>query len=122
MFSALLFGHGGQMLTEDERDVAFNGAEGLAALRLLDRMVKEGQMPNYAGTADLQAFAAGRQAPVSQCFKKIGAPWPVVGSQPVGRARYCPRRFDWSVCLAKWPAAHQKYFLPPAGRNAHPQR
>jgi len=60
MFSALLFGHGGQMLTEDERDVAFNGAEGLASLRLLDRMVKEGQMPNYAGTADLQAFAAGR--------------------------------------------------------------
>ncbi|QYU67564.1 extracellular solute-binding protein [Leptolyngbya sp. 15MV] len=60
MFSALLFGHGGQMLTEDERDVAFNGPEGLAALRLLDRMVKEGGMPNYAGSADLQAFAAGR--------------------------------------------------------------
>jgi multiple sugar transport system substrate-binding protein len=60
MFSALLFGHGGQMLTEDEKDVAFNGPEGLASLRLLDRMVKEGGMPNYAGTADLQAFAAGR--------------------------------------------------------------
>jgi multiple sugar transport system substrate-binding protein len=60
MFSALLYGFGGRMLTEDERDVAFNGAEGLAALRLLDRMVKEGGMPNYAGTADLQAFAAGK--------------------------------------------------------------
>ena len=60
MFSALLFGHGGTMLTADERDVAFNGPEGLAALRLLDRMVKEGGMPNYAGTADLQAFAAGK--------------------------------------------------------------
>ncbi|MDP2084009.1 MAG: ABC transporter substrate-binding protein [Gemmobacter sp.] len=60
MFSALLYGHGGRMLTEDESDVAFNGPEGLAALTLLDRFVKEGGMPNYAGTADLQAFAAGQ--------------------------------------------------------------
>jgi multiple sugar transport system substrate-binding protein len=60
MFSALLYGHGGRMLNEAETDVAFNGPEGLAALRLFDRMVKEGGMPNYAGTADLQAFAAGK--------------------------------------------------------------
>jgi multiple sugar transport system substrate-binding protein len=60
MFSALLFGHGGRMLTEDERDVAFNGPEGLGALRLLDRMVKEGGMPNLARDAAQQAFAAGR--------------------------------------------------------------
>ncbi len=32
MFSALLFGFGGRMLTEDERDVAFAGPEGLASL------------------------------------------------------------------------------------------
>lgn len=60
MFSALLYGHGGRMLNEQETDVAFTGPEGLAALRLLDRMVKEGGMPNYAGTADLQAFSAGK--------------------------------------------------------------
>ncbi len=60
MFSSLLYGHGGRMLNEAETDVAFNGPEGLAALKLLDRMVKEGGMPNYAGTADLQAFAAGK--------------------------------------------------------------
>lgn len=60
MFSALLYGYGGRMLNDAETDVAFNGPEGLAALRLLDRMVKEGGMPNYAGTADLQAFAAGK--------------------------------------------------------------
>lgn len=62
MFSALLYGHGGRMLNEAETDVAFNGPEGLASLRLLDRMVREGGMPNYAGTADLQAFAAGKLA------------------------------------------------------------
>lgn len=65
MFSALLFGYGGKMLTDDEKDVAFNGPEGLAAVKLLDRMVKEGGMPNLTGssstaTQDLQAFAAGK--------------------------------------------------------------
>jgi multiple sugar transport system substrate-binding protein len=60
MFSALVFGFGGRMLNASESDVGFAGPEGLNALRLLDRMVKEGGMPNYAGTADLQAFAAGK--------------------------------------------------------------
>jgi len=60
MFSALVFGFGGRMLNADESDVGFAGTEGLSALRLLDRFVREGGMPNYAGTADLQAFAAGR--------------------------------------------------------------
>lgn len=62
MFSALLYGHGGRMLTPDETRVAFDGPEGLAAIKLLDRMVKEGGMPNFGttGTADLQAFAAGK--------------------------------------------------------------
>jgi multiple sugar transport system substrate-binding protein len=60
MFSALLFGHGGRMLSEDERDIAFAGPEGLAALRLLDSMVKIGGMPNLSREASQQAFAAGR--------------------------------------------------------------
>ncbi len=60
MFSALLFGHGGRMLTPDERDVAFAGAEGLGALTLLDRMVKDGGMANLSRDAAQQAFAAGR--------------------------------------------------------------
>lgn len=60
MFSALLFGHGGRMLSEDERDIAFAGPEGLASLRLLDSMVKVGGMPNLTREAAQQAFAAGR--------------------------------------------------------------
>jgi multiple sugar transport system substrate-binding protein len=60
MFSALLFSHGGRMLTEDERDVGFAGPEGLASLRLLQRMVTEGGMPNLNSTTALQAFAAGK--------------------------------------------------------------
>jgi multiple sugar transport system substrate-binding protein len=60
MFSALLFSHGGRMLSEDEREVAFNGPEGLAALRLLDRFMKQGGMAALSTEAAFQAFAAGR--------------------------------------------------------------
>jgi multiple sugar transport system substrate-binding protein len=60
MFSALLFGHGGRMLSEDEREVLVNGPEGLAAMRLLERFVREARMPLLTGDAATQAFAAGR--------------------------------------------------------------
>ncbi|MBP0445299.1 ABC transporter substrate-binding protein [Roseomonas sp. SSH11] len=66
MFSSLLFGHGGRMLTEDERDVGFAGPEGLGALRLLDRMVKEGGMPNLSAAAARQAFTAGKLGMIFQ--------------------------------------------------------
>ena len=59
MFSALLFGAGGRMLSEDEKQVAFSGAEGEAAFKLLDRMIKEGGLPVFTKEAGEQAFAAG---------------------------------------------------------------
>jgi multiple sugar transport system substrate-binding protein len=60
MFQALVLGHGGRMMTEDESDIAFDGPAGLAALTLLDRMIKEGGMPNLGMTGSQQAFVAGR--------------------------------------------------------------
>jgi multiple sugar transport system substrate-binding protein len=59
MFSALLFGQGGTMLSADEKKVAFDGPEGLGAVRLIDRMVKEGKMPAFTSDAAQQAFTAG---------------------------------------------------------------
>ena len=70
MFSALLFGAGGQMLSDDEKQVAFNGAEGEAAFKLLDRMVKEGGLPVLTKEAGEQAFAAGN---VGFSFQTTGA-------------------------------------------------
>ena len=120
MFSALLFGHGGKMLTDDERDVAFNGPEGLAALRLLDRMVKEGGMPNYAGTADLQAFAARKlgmmfrtTAQVRQVSASVGRNFelrtmllpvidPVKGRLPTGGAGVMVTTKDPAKQAAAW--------------------
>jgi len=117
MFSALLFGFGGRMLTEDERDVAFAGPEGLNALKLLDRMVKEGGMPNLTRDAAQQAFAAGRMgmtfwttAAVRGTIQQVGrnfelrtGPMPIIdatrGRLPTGGAA--------GMLIAKDPAKRQ---------------
>jgi len=71
MFSALLYGYGGRMLSADEKTVAF-GPEGLAALTLLDRMVKEGRMPPLTTDAAFQAFYAGKLGIVMGTTAYIG--------------------------------------------------
>jgi multiple sugar transport system substrate-binding protein len=48
------------MLADDEKTVAFDGPEGLTALKLIDRMVKEGKMPAMTSDAEIQGFAAGK--------------------------------------------------------------
>ncbi|HEY0121285.1 MAG TPA: ABC transporter substrate-binding protein [Rhizobium sp.] len=60
MFSALLFGAGGKMLSDDETKVAFNGPEGQKAVEMIERFVKEGGMPVFTKAAGEQAFAAGK--------------------------------------------------------------
>jgi multiple sugar transport system substrate-binding protein len=45
MFQALIFSKGGEMTSPDEKKVAFAGERGRWAMRLFDRMVKEGGMP-----------------------------------------------------------------------------
>ncbi|EFH11863.1 ABC transporter substrate-binding protein [Pseudoroseomonas cervicalis] len=80
MFSALLFGHGGRMLSADERDVGFAGPEGLGALRLLDRMVKEGGMPNLTAPAARQAFAAGKLGMIFQTTAQVRGALASVGT------------------------------------------
>lgn len=59
MFSALLFGNCGNMLNEDESDVAFTAPEGVEALELLERMVTEANMPVFTSDAGQQAFLSG---------------------------------------------------------------
>ena len=71
MFSALLYGYGGQMLTADEKQVAFGDA-GLRALTLLDRMVKEGKMPPLTTDAAFQAFYAGKLGMIMGTTAYIG--------------------------------------------------
>ncbi|WP_117190167.1 ABC transporter substrate-binding protein [Rhizobium terrae] len=70
MFSALLFGAGGQMLSADEKSVAFAGPEGEKAVNVLDQMVKKGGLPIFTAAAGEQAFFAGK---VGIEFKTTGA-------------------------------------------------
>jgi multiple sugar transport system substrate-binding protein len=60
MYSALLMGHGGRLMSKDETEVAFGGEEGLASLKLIDQMVRQAGMPNLTQEAAGQAFAAGK--------------------------------------------------------------
>lgn len=60
MYSALLFGNGGTMLSPDEKKVAFDSPEGLVALKLIDRMVKDGKMSAMTSDAAVQGFTAGK--------------------------------------------------------------
>ena len=112
MFSALLYGYGGKMLSDDEKTVAF-GDPGLAALKLLDRMVKEGRMPPLTTDAAFQAFYAGKlgmvmgtTAYIGQFQRSIGpgvelrtARMPVI--MPVGKL---PTGGNAVVMLTKDPA------------------
>jgi len=70
MFSALLFGAGGTMLSEDESEVTFNGPEGHKAMQVVDRLVTEAGMPVFTKQAGEQAFVAGK---VGFAFQTTGA-------------------------------------------------
>ena len=60
MWQSLISSQGGEMLTPDEKKVAFGGPEGKRAMALLSRFVREAGMPNVPSNAALQMFAAGK--------------------------------------------------------------
>jgi multiple sugar transport system substrate-binding protein len=90
MFSALLFGHGGRMLNDNETDVAFAGPEGLASLKLLQRMVKQAGMPNLTAVAARQAFAAGKLGMIFQTTALVRGTAAAVGNNFVLRTTGMP--------------------------------
>ena len=59
-WSALLYGHGGQYMSGDERRFMMDTPQGLAAMRLYQRILREGRIPNLNTPAAQQAFGAGR--------------------------------------------------------------
>lgn len=60
MWQALVYSHGGAMLTPDEKKVAFNDANGQRAMAVMERLIKEAKMPDLAHEAARQAFFAGK--------------------------------------------------------------
>lgn len=58
-FQSLLGSHGGRPMTEDESDITFDQAPGIAAATLYRRFVAEGGMESYADNEARQAYPAG---------------------------------------------------------------
>ncbi|MGL3210514.1 extracellular solute-binding protein [Bradyrhizobium sp. BR 1433] len=57
-FQTLVGAFGGRMMSEDEKQIAFDGPAGLQALQLLQRLAREGQ-PAFNTEQARQAFRAG---------------------------------------------------------------
>jgi multiple sugar transport system substrate-binding protein len=60
MWQALVFSYGGQMMSNDEKTIAFDREPGKKAIELLGRMVREGGMPDLTPEASRAAFFSGK--------------------------------------------------------------
>ena len=60
MWQALVFSHGGTMMSADEKTVAFDKEPGKKSIELLGRMVKDIGMPNLTPEASRAAFFGGK--------------------------------------------------------------
>jgi multiple sugar transport system substrate-binding protein len=94
MWQALVFSHGGTMLTADEKKVAFDGPAGQRAIGVLARLVNEANMPNSTFAAEAPNFIAGRlgmlsdsSAQISRFNREVGSAFPVkVAKFPISAA------------------------------------
>jgi multiple sugar transport system substrate-binding protein len=59
MFQNLIFNQGGELMTADQKDIAFDGPEGKAAVTLFKRFFTEGGQKAIESRAARQQFAAG---------------------------------------------------------------
>lgn len=80
MWQALVFAEGGTMLTADEREAAFGGAEGQRAIQTLSAMVKEGTMRDVSQPTTLQDFVSGTLGIWSHSTSRLGGVTKQVGS------------------------------------------
>ncbi len=60
MWQAMVFSHGGSLMSEDEKTVAFDKEAGQKGIALLGRMVREVGMPDLTPEASRAAFFAGK--------------------------------------------------------------
>jgi multiple sugar transport system substrate-binding protein len=93
LWQALLFTHGGSLLTQDGRKAAFNSPEGLATVNLLRDFTARAKMPNFTREQARQDFTAGllamqfsSSAELTLVTKQIGSKFELrTGPFPVPR-------------------------------------
>ncbi|MCC7017312.1 MAG: ABC transporter substrate-binding protein [Rhodospirillales bacterium] len=104
MWQALVFSHGGTMLTPDEKKVAFDDTKGQAAMRDLGAMLREGGMRDLSTVVARQNFIAGTQGIWSHSTSYLGSVTKQIGG-----------RFQFKTAPFPVPAADGRL---PAGGNA----
>ncbi|WPB85998.1 extracellular solute-binding protein [Sediminicoccus rosea] len=84
-WQALVFSHGGTMLSADERQVAMGNEQGQRAIAALRMLVDEGRMPDMRPNAAIADFFAGRlgismqsTAQLGRYNREIGGRFPLV--------------------------------------------
>ncbi len=130
MWQALVFSNGGQMMSTDEKTVAFDQEPGKRAINLLGRMVHEAGMPDLTPEASRAAFFAGKLGiwtestsllnvadnGVAGKFKWRTAPFPVPGPNaklPTGGASAMMFATDPARQQAAWK--YMKFITGPVG-------
>lgn len=81
LWQALVFSHGGTMLTEDEKKVAFDGKAGVEAIGRLHDMVTKTNMPNITRPESRQSFAAGSIGLHITSTSQLGAVTRMIGDK-----------------------------------------
>jgi len=105
MWQALVFSHGGAMMSEDEKKVGFDGDGGRRSIQLMGRMLKEAKMPNLAHEAARQTFFAGKMGIWTESTSLLR-----VADDGVGG------KFKWRTAVFPVPGPNPK--LPTGGMAA----
>lgn len=105
MWQALIYSHGGAMLSGDEKKVAFDDDAGKRSVQLMGRMLKEGKMPNLAHEAARQSFFAGKMGIWTESTSLLR-----VADEGVGG------KFKWRTAVFPVPGPNAK--LPTGGMAA----
>lgn len=105
LWQALVFSHGGAMMSADEKKVAFDGEAGQRSIELLGRMVREGNMPDLAHEAARTTFFAGKMGIWTESTSLLR-----VADEGVGG------KFKWRTATFPVPGPNAK--LPTGGAAA----
>jgi multiple sugar transport system substrate-binding protein len=105
LWQALVFSHGGSMMSPDEKKVAFDGEAGQRSIELLGRMVREGNMPDLAHEAARTTFFAGKMGIWTESTSLLR-----VADEGVGG------KFKWRTATFPVPGPNAK--LPAGGAAA----
>jgi multiple sugar transport system substrate-binding protein len=105
LWQALIFSHGGTMMSAGEKAVAFNGEAGQRSVELLGRLVREGNMPDLAHEAARTTFFAGKMGIWTESTSLLR-----VADEGVGG------KFKWRTATFPVPGPNAK--LPTGGAAA----